>query len=149
MKSKARLTKVTRAFLYLLLPNISSLASLMQRLQLIKYLWKTTRIQTISGLVNTADLRYSRHRCGKIRSRVSQLGQTYKDHLMFYIECECLRTPVACTVQKLYSQLQWWLRQGSLRAGRCPCRPVLRTLSELPPKEFRSSGGSRFHYKEM
>ena len=45
------------------------LASLLQRLQLKKYLWKTTRIPSVSGLVNTSDLRYSRHRCGTIRSR--------------------------------------------------------------------------------
>ena len=81
MKSKARLTKVTRAFLSLLFPNTSSLTPHLQRLQLLKILWKTTRIQTISGLVNTADLRYSRHRCGKIRRQVSQpanyLGNTY------------------------------------------------------------------------
>ncbi|WP_183270337.1 hypothetical protein [Buttiauxella sp. A111] len=41
----------------------------LQRLQIKKYLCKTTRIPFISGLVNIFDLRYSQPRCGKIRSR--------------------------------------------------------------------------------
>ena len=75
MKSKARLTKVTRDFLCLCF-------ALLQRLQLKKYLWKTTRIPSVSGLVNTAYLRYSRHRCGKIRSRVSQPAKLSWEHIL-------------------------------------------------------------------
>ena len=66
----------------------------LQRLQLKKILWKTTRIPVSSGLVNIFDLRYSLPAAAKSAAGICTPVETIRIHLMLRIECQCLCTPV-------------------------------------------------------